>query len=231
MYEKARRLGIQGRSKMDRRELEEAIASMQRTSRSPRLHLGIRAAAASIVARLPMLGVRRPRSFAFAAILGSLVSIVRTPGPLRAVILSIAALATGVLGLVVAYAVVPQESVAAQVNGSTVRLVTVTGPEGTTTLAVTKTKQGKTKLVPIRVLRTVTGPGGVRTLSIAVTGPAVTDTDVVTQIHQHTQTEVVTEVQPVTVVVTDVVTQPETVVVTETVVVEVTTTVTAPPGP
>ena len=91
-------------------------------------------------------------------------------------------MAAGVLGLVVAYAVVPQESVAAQVDGSTVRLVTVTGPEGTTTLAVTKTKQGKTKLVPIRVLRTVTGPGGeVRTLSIAVTGPAVTDPDVVTQ--------------------------------------------------
>ena len=228
---------------MDRRELEEAIASMQRTRPSPGARSRIRAAAASIVAVLPSLGVHRPRSFTVPLTLGGLASIVRTPGPLRAAILSIAALAAGVLGLVVAYAVVPQESVAAQVNGSTVRLVTVTGAEGTTTLAITKTKEGKTKIVPVRVLRTVTGPNGVSTLSIAVTGPAVTNTDVITQIHQHTntdviteihqntETEVVTQVQPVTVVVTDVVTQPETVVVTDTVFVEVTTTVAAPPGP
>jgi hypothetical protein len=223
---------------MDRRELQEAIASMKRTSPSSGLLPHLRAAAASTVALLLRPGVfRRPRSLAVPLTLGGLASIVRTPGPLRAAILSIAALAAGVLGLVVAYAVVPQEGVAAQVNGSTVRLVTVTGPEGTTTLAITKTKEGKTKIVPVRLLRTVTGPGGVSTLSIAVTGPAVTDTDVITQIHQQTQTEIVqntlTEVvtQPVTVVVTDVVTQPETVVDTETVFVEVTTTVTAPPGP
>jgi hypothetical protein len=151
---------------------------------------------------------------------------------MRAALLSTAALAAGVLGLVVAYGVVPSESVAAQ-QASTLRLVTVTGPEGTTTLAITKTKEGKTKLVPVRVLRTVTGPGGVRTLSIAVAGPAIT------QILDHTQTQVVentvtdvvtqTQVEPVTVVVTDVVHDTETVVATETVVVDVT--VSGPPGP
>ena len=46
--------------------------------------------------------------------LQSLKSLLRTPGPLRAAILSLATLAAGVLGLVVAYGVVPSESVAAQ---------------------------------------------------------------------------------------------------------------------
>lgn len=214
---------------MDRRELEEAIASAQRRRRSSRSHTDFWLGALSSLALLPRRGILGSRSLRGAARAAAVVSIVRTPGPLRAVILSAAVLAAGALGLVVAYAVVPQESVAAQVNGSTVRLVTVTGPEGTTTLAVTKTKQGRTKLVPVRVLRTVTGPGGVSTLSIAVAGPAVTNTDVITQIHQHTetQTEVVTETQPVNVVVT----QPETVVVTETVTVVETTTEIVPPGP
>jgi hypothetical protein len=162
--------------------------------------------------------------------LQSLRSLPRTPGPLRAAILSLAALAAGVLGLVAAYGVVPSESVTAQeANATTLRLVTVTGPEGTSTLAVTKTKQGKTKLVPVRVLRTVTGPGGVSTISMAIAGPAVTQIreHTNTQVVQNTQTEVVTEIQPVTVVVT----QQETVVVTDTVFVEVTVTLPAGPPP
>lgn len=235
LYEQARRLGIEGRSKMNRRQLEAAVASAQRRRRSSRSLARFRLALLSALALLPRRGAFRWSSVRGAASFATLVSLLRTPGPLRAVILSVAAVATGVLGLVVAYAVVPQEGVAAQGNGSTLRLVTVTGPGGTTTLAVTRTKQGKTRLVPVHVLRTVTGPGGVRTLSIAVTGPTVTDKDVITQIHQHTetqvvqstQTEVVTETQPVTVVVT----QPETVVVTETVTVVETTTVVVPPGP
>ena len=81
-----------------------------------------------------------------------------------------------------------------------------------------KTKQGKTKLIPVRVVRTITGPGGTRTVAVDVLGPPITVTDV----------RVVTRVRPVTVVqtnvITDVVTKSETVVVTETVFVEVTTT-------
>ena len=165
--------------------------------------------------------------------LQSLKSLLRTPGPLRAAILSLVTLAAGVLGLVVAYGVVPSESVAAQGRATTLRLVTVTGPEGTTTMAVTKTKQGKTKIVPVRVLRTVTGPGGVSTVSMAIAGPSVTQIreHTNTQVVQNTQTDVVTEVvtefQPVTVVVT----QQETVVVTDTVFVEVTVTLPAGPPP
>ena len=103
-------------------------------------------------------------------------------------------------------------------------------------MAVTRTKEGITKVVPVRVLRTVTGPEGVST--IAVTGPSLTDTEVTTQVRHSTQTQVlhntetsvVTVTQPVTVVETDVVTQPETVVLTDTVVVTETETVIVPPG-
>jgi Rho termination factor, N-terminal domain len=235
LYEEARRLAIPGRSTMSRRELTEAITSAQRTSRPLKFPDRVRAGSAAAGALMARIRGHLPKSFALGATLESFISVLRTPGFLRALILSLAALATGVLGLVVAYAVVPQEgTAAAQLNGRSVKLLTVTGPGGTTTLAVTKTKRGKTKLVPVRVLRTVTGPGGVSTLAIAVAGAAVTERDVVTQkdvvtqIHQSTQTQVVTQVEPVTVVVTDVVTQPETVIVTQTVVVEVTTTV--PPG-
>src|SRR6188474_3380192 len=44
LYEEARRLGIEGRSRMDRRQLEEAIASARRTNRSSlpaRLRVGL----------------------------------------------------------------------------------------------------------------------------------------------------------------------------------------------
>jgi hypothetical protein len=229
LYEEARRLAIPGRSTMSRRELTAAITSAQRTSRPLKFPDRARSGSAAAGVLLARIRGHLPKSFALGATLESFISVLRTPGLLRAVILSLAALATGVLGLVVAYAVIPQEgSAAPQLSGRTIQLLTVTGPEGTTTLAVTKTKRGKTKLVPVRVLRTVTGPGGVSTVAIAVAGAAVTQKDVVTQIHQSTQTQVVTQVEPVTVVVTDVVTQPETVVVTQTVVVEVTTTV--PPG-
>ena len=218
---------------MDSRELEKAIAAARRARRGSvptRLHVGAFATRAGTTGLL-------------AIIVGRVVALLRTPGPLRAAVLSVAALATGVLGLVVAYAVVPQESVAADDNA--VRLVTITGPGGTRTVAVTRTKEGKTKLVPVRVLRTVTGPGGVST--IAVTGPSLTDTEILTQVQHSTQTHVlhdtetsvvhdtetsvvtVTEPVMVTVTETNVVTQPETVVVTDTVVVTETETVVLPP--
>ena len=56
----------------------------------------------------------------------------------------------------------------------TLRIETVTGPEGTTTFVVTRTKHGKIKRVPVRILRTVTGPGGTQTMAVAVAGPAIT---------------------------------------------------------
>lgn len=209
---------------MDRRQLEEAIVSARRANRSFS-RAGLHAGAFAMLARRAQLRFRA-RTSLVAIFFSRLVLLLRNPGPLRALILSAAALATGVLGIVVAYAVVPQEGVAAPANG--VRIVTITGPDGTRTVAVTTTKQGTTRVVPVRVLRTVTGPEGVRT--IAVTGPSPTDTEVITQVRHSTETEVVTEIQPVTVVETDVVTQPETVVVTETVVETETQTVVVPPG-
>jgi hypothetical protein len=232
LYEEARRLGVAGRSSMSRTELEGAVASARRPRRSAGPLARLRDKRMGTVGFLLALKGLRSASLGDRVNLQSLKSLLRTPGPLRAAILSLATLAAGVLGLVVAYGVVPSESVAAQqTNATTLRLVTVTGPEGTTTMAVTKTKQGKTKLVPVRVLRTVTGPGGVSTVSMAIAGPGVTQIreHTNTQVVQNTQTdvvtEVVTEIQPVTVVVT----QQETVVVTDTVFVEVT--VTHPPGP
>ena len=228
LYEEARRLGVAGRSNMSRTELARAIASARRSRRSAGPLARLRDKRTGTVGFLLALKGLRSASLGSRVNLQSLKSLLRTPGPLRAAILSLGALAAGVLGLVVAYGVVPSESVAAQqANATTLRLVTVTGPEGTTTMAVTKTKQGKTKIVPVRVLRTVTGPGGVSTVSMAIAGPAITQIreNTKTQVVQNTQTEVVTEFQPVTVVVT----QQETVVVTDTVFVEVT--VTQPPGP
>lgn len=231
LYEEARRLGIKGRSRMDSRELEKAIAAARRTRRTS-FPIGLAVGALALRARAAGLRVQGARLY-LGEIPGRLVARLRTPGPLRAAILSAAALATGVLGLVVAYAVVPDEGAAAQDNG--LRLVTITGPGGTRTVAVTRTKAGATKLVPVRVFRTVTGPEGVST--VAVTGAALTDTQIVTQVRNSTQTHVlhdtetsvVTVTQPVTVVETAVVTQPETVVVTDTVVVTETETVVAPP--
>ena len=192
--------------------------------------------------------------------LGALFALawLRRAKPARVLVLSVSALAAGALGLMTAYAISPDEGSAAQVlvtNGTTYRIATVTGPGGTTTVAITKTKEGKTKVVPVRILRTVTGPGGVESVAVQVLGPARTITDrqiqtqiqtqtqsrTQTQVVNQTQTNVVTEIQPTTVVVTDVQTeilrevetqhvtvlQTETVVVTET----VSVTVTVPPPP
>ena len=218
---------------MDSRELERAIAAARRTRRAS-LPTGVHVGAFAARARRAWLPTQGVRLFLGEVIVARLVALLRTPGPLRAAILSVAALATGILGLVVAYAVVPQEGAAAQDNGA--RLVTITGPGGTRTVAVTRTKAGTTKLVPVRVFRTVTGPGGVST--VAVTGPSLTDTEMVTEVRNSTlthvlhdiETSVVTVTQPVTVTETEVVTQPETVVVTDTVVVTETETVVVPPG-
>jgi Rho termination factor, N-terminal domain len=210
LYDQARSLGISGRARMDKQELAEAIRrtggrlGKRRGGRHPR--------ALALVSHL-----RRHGLFSGA---GLSLATLRISRPAQALMLSVAALATGGLGLMVAYAVAPDEDVGSVLvaGGGTPRLLTVTGPGGTTTVAVTKTKQGKTKLIPVRVVRTITGPGGTRTVAVDVLGPPITVTDV----------RVVTRVRPVTVVqtnvITDVVTKSETVVVTETVFVEVTTT-------
>ena len=232
LYAEATRLGIKGRSKMDRAALVGAIAAARRRPRTVPLLGGAPDLARVSEGLSSVLRRGRAARAAGGALLGSLASATRTPRPIRALLLSFAALATGGLGLLAAYAVVPQESGAAQQQPTpSLELVTVTGPGGTTTLAVTKTKKGKTRLVPVRVLRTVTGPAGVRTIATAVPGPVVTQRSTVTQKQTQvkTQTQTVTQVEPVTV--TSVVNQVETVVVTETAVVEVTVTVTAPPGP
>jgi hypothetical protein len=222
---------------MDRQELLQAVQQEQAASWSLRIERWRAGLAAVAGLAVFAAASHRPRAIRHVTLFagsGRLVSALRTPRPARVLILSLAMLATGGLGLMVAYAVSPAEEVVAPVlvtNGETVRLVTVTGPGGTRTLAVTKTKRGRTELVPVRVLRTVTGPGGVTTTAVQVAGPSITQRHVVTQLQQTTKTEVVTQVEPVTVVLTNVVTQSDTVVLTETVVVEVTTTVPEPPPP
>ena len=170
--------------------------------------------------------------------LGALFALafLRRAKPVRVFVLSVAALAAGGLGLMTAYAVSPDEGSAAQVlvtNGTTYQIATVTGPGGTTTVAVTKTKEGKTRVIPVRVLRSVTGPGGRETVAVQLLGPprTVTDRQLLTQIEtqsvtqtetqvvNQTQTDVVTVVEPTTVVVTDV--RTETINQTETQVVTV----------
>jgi len=148
------------------------------------------------------------------------LAFLRPSKPVSVLLLSLAALAAGALGLMVAYAISPNESLGGQVlvtNGRTLRITTVTGPEGTRTGAITKTKEGKTKLVPVRILNTVTGPGGTETVSVAVLGPAITVTDqqVLTQIQTQiqTNTQLLTETQVINQTQTQVVTQPVTVVV------------------
>jgi hypothetical protein len=153
-------------------------------------------------------------------------AVVGSTRPLKILVLSFAALAAGGLGLMVAYAATPDDGLATQVlvtNGETYTVATITGPSGTTTVAVTKTKTGETKYIPVRVTRTVDGPGETEEVFVEVAGESVvlteTDTNILSQIVKQieTQTQVVTQVQPVTQtqVVTDVVTQPIT--VTETV--------------
>lgn len=199
------------------------------------------------------------------ALVGAVVALafLRRAKPVRVLVLSVAAVAAGALGLMTAYAVSPDDGSAAQVlvtNGTTYEIATVTGPGGTTTVAVAKTKEGKTRIVPVRILDTGIGPGGTETVSVQLLGPARTVTDqqlltqietqsvtrIETQIVNQTQTDVVTLIEPTTVVVTDVrtetvreveiqhvtVTHTDTVVVTvtQTETVVVTETVTGP-GP
>jgi hypothetical protein len=251
LYEEARRLGIKGRSTMTVAELEAAVRGRGGARRKP----------AFAWALLAGFGPVRRRVTAF---LGAVLAFafLRRAKPVRVLILTVSALAAATLGLMTAYAISPEQESAAQVlvtNGTTYRIATVTGPGGTTTVAVTKTKEGKTRIVPVRILDTVTGPGGTETVSVQVLGPArtVTDRQLLTQIEtqsvtrtetqiiNQTQTDVVTQIKPTTVVVTDVLTQTvrevetqqvtvvDTVVVTqtETVVVTETVTVTVPPPP
>jgi hypothetical protein len=232
---KAPRLGLGGRSSMEKGRSAWTMRTTGDASRSR----GLVAAYPSFFTRAYQTLASLRAGFAFA--------FLRRPEPVRVMVLSVAAVAAGALGLMTAYAVSPEENSAAQVlvtNGSTLRIATVTGPGGTTTVAITKTKQGKTRLVPVRILQTVTGPGETETVSVAVLGPPLTVTDrqlltqiqtltnevtntrllTETQVVKQTQTQVVTETQPVTVVVTDVVTekvvetQIETVTQTDTVV-------------
>jgi hypothetical protein len=220
LYDEARRLGVPGRSTMDSRQLAEAIRRAHGRSWSSNF-ADRRLAVVALVSR-PASALRALSP----AVAGRVVSALRVL-PTRPLILSLFMLAAGGLGLTLAYAVAPEEDLGGEMlrASRTLRTETVTGPGGTTTFVVTKTKQGKIKRVPVRVLRTITGPGGTLTRAVAVAGPAIT------QIRKTTETQVVTHVEPVTEVVTNVVTQSETVVVTTTVVIEVTTTEPAPPPP
>jgi len=219
LYDEARRLGVPGRSKMDSVQLAEAIRRAHERSWSSNF-------AARCLAGVAL--VSRP-AWAFRALTpalaGRVVSALRGL-PTRSLILSLVLLAAGGIGLTLAYAVAPGEDLGGQMlrASRTLRTETVTGPGGTTTFVVTRTKHGKIKRVPVRILRTVTGPGGTKTMAVAVAGPAIT------QIHQTTQTQVVTQIQPVTQVVTNVVTQSQTVAVTDTVTVVIEVTTTVPPG-
>jgi hypothetical protein len=220
LYHEARRLGVPGRSKMNSGQLAEAIRHAHERSWSSNF-VDRWLAGVALVSR----SVWAFRAFS-PAVAGRVVSPLRGL-PTRSLILTLVMLAAGGLGLTLAYAVAPGEDLGGQIlrASRTLRTETVTGPGGTTTFVVTRTKHGKIKRVPVRVLRTITGPGGTQTLSVAVAGPAIT------QVRKTTETQVVTQIQPETVVVTNVVTQPETVVVTTTLVIEVTTTEPSPPPP
>lgn len=217
LYDEARRLGVPGRSKMDSGQLTEAIRRARGRGWSSNFVERCRAGVALVSRPIWAFRALSP------AVAGRVLSALRVL-PTRPLILSLVMLAAGGLGLTLAYAVASGEELAPEMirASRTLRIETVTGPGGTTTFVVTRTKHGKIKRVPVRILRTITGPGGTLTAVVAVTGPATT------QIRQTTETQVVTQIEPVTQVVTNVVTQPETVVVTETVVIEVTTT--APAG-
>jgi hypothetical protein len=209
---------------MTEAELAEAISAHGEGTRRPKLFTSLAPAFAH---------ARRRVTTVLEAFFG--LAFLRRAKPVRVLVLSVAALAAGGLGLMTAYAISPDEGSAAQVlvtNGTTYQIATVTGPGGTTTVAVTKTKEGKTRIVPVRILDTVAGPGGMETVSVQLLGPARTVTDQQLQIVNQTQTDVVTVVEPTTVVVTDVrtetvrevETQHVTVVQTDTVVVTVTDT-------
>jgi hypothetical protein len=222
---------------MTEAELAEAISAHGEGTRRPKLFTSLAASFAHARRRVTtVVG-------AFFAL-----AFLRRAKPVRVLVLSVAALAAGGLGLMTAYAISPDKGSAAQVlvtNGTTYQIATVTGPGGgTTTVAVTKTKEGKTRIVPVRILDTGSGPGGTETVSVQLLGPArtVTDRQLLTQIEtqsvtrtetqviNQTQTDVVTLIEPTTVVVTDVRTETVretehvTVIRTDTVVVTVTQT-------
>jgi hypothetical protein len=128
-------------------------------------------------------------------------AVVGSARPLKILVLSLAALAAGGLGLMVAYAATPDDGLATQVlvtNGETYTVATITGPGGeTTTVAVTKTKTGKTKYIPVRVTSTVDGPGDTEEVFVEVAGESVvlteTDTNILSQIVKQIETQVVTQ--------------------------------------
>lgn len=213
----------------------------------PSLLPSLPAFAESVRRRAPPLASR-----AVAAVVGW-IAVATNTRPLKILTLSVAALAAGGLGLMVAYAATPDglDEQILVTNGQTYTIATVTGPGGTTTVAVTKTKEGKRKLIPVRITRTVDGPGDTEKVFVDVVGEPIilreTDTRLITQIATQiaTQTNVITEFQPVTqtqvvtervtethvqtdtVVVTETVINTETVVVTE--IKEITVTETVPP--
>jgi hypothetical protein len=92
-------------------------------------------------------------------------------------------------------------------------------------VAVAKTREGKRKLIPVRVTRTVEGPGDTDKIFVDVVGEPIVLTA--------TQTQVVTQPVTETYVVTQSKKKTHTVVMTETVVVtetkEITVTETVPP--
>jgi hypothetical protein len=125
--------------------------------------------------------------------------------PLKILMVSLATLVTGGLGLMLAYAATPDAPRGLLVtNGESYTIATVTGPGGTTTVAVTKTKEGKTKLTPVHLTRTVDGPGETERVLVDVVGEPVvlrdTDTRLMTQIatQMATQTQIATQTQAVT---------------------------------
>jgi hypothetical protein len=154
------------------------------------------------------------------------IALATSARPVKILTLSVAALAACGLGLMVAYAATPggPDEQILVTNGETYTIATVTGPGGTTTVAVTKTKEGKRKLIPVRITRTVDGPGDTEKVFVDVVGDPIviteTDTRMITQIATQvaTQTQVVTQPVTETYVVTQSETKTDTIVVTETVI-------------
>jgi hypothetical protein len=116
--------------------------------------------------------------------------------PLKILVLSVAALTAGGLGLMVAYAATPDDGLATQVlvtNGQTYTVQTITGPGGTRTVAIRKTKTGKTRVIPVRITRTVDGPGNTEEVFVEVAGKSIvlteTETNVLAQIVKQIETE------------------------------------------
>jgi hypothetical protein len=126
--------------------------------------------------------------------------------PLKIFMLSLVTLASGGLGLMVAYAATPDapDEQVLVTTGESYTIATVTGPGGTTTVAVTKTKDGRTKLTPVHLTRTVDGPGETERVLVDVVGDSVvlrdTDTRLITQIatQRATQTQIATQTWAVT---------------------------------